>query len=103
MGDYYTDNAARVLAHIGAHHDADPAPLADAGRAHHGDMHAGVILGMDGAILAHTIRDARGTYRVHKPLNQAFAWDIYAARHLRHHGPTAHVPLWRIFSGQGVP
>ncbi|MGJ5590900.1 hypothetical protein ACSBQY_06720 [Micrococcus lylae] len=103
MADYYQDNAAAVLAQIGAHHDADPAPLADTARDHHGDMNAGAIIGMDGAILAHTIRDNRGTYRVHKPLHQAFAWDIYAARHLRHHGPTVHVPLWRIFAGHSGP
>ena len=47
MGGYYTDNAAHVLAQIGAHPDVDPAPLADAGRAHHGDMHAGVMVGQD--------------------------------------------------------
>ncbi len=102
MGDYYTDNAARVLAHIGAHHDADPGPLADTGRAHHGDMHAGVTVGQDGAIHAHTRRDDAGTYRVHLP-GEDVPVDLWAARERHVIGPTVHVPLWRIFSGQGVP
>lgn len=98
MAGYYTTNAARVLAQVGAHHDADPGPLADAGRAHHGDMHAGVILGMDGTIHAHTIRDARGTHRVHET-GAEWAADLWAARNARRIGPTVHVPLWRVFSG----
>ena len=102
MGDYYQDNSARVLAHIGAHPDADPAPLAQAARDAHGDMHAGVMVGQDGTIHAHTRRDAAGTYRVHLP-GEDVPVDLWAARERRVIGPTVHVPLWRIFSGQGVP
>ena len=103
MGGYYTDNAARVLAQIVAHHDADPGPLADAGRAHHGDMHAGVMVGQDGTIHAHTRRDDdAGTYRVHLP-GEDVPVDLWAARERRAIGPTVHVPLWRIYSGQGAP
>lgn len=96
--DYYTDHAARALAQVGAHPDADPCPLADAARAAHGDMHAGVMVGPDGVIHAHTIRDARGTHRVHKP-GAEWAADLWAARMRRTIGPTVLVPLWRVFSG----
>ena len=82
--------------------DADPAPLREAGRAHHGDMHAGVMVGPDGTIHAHTVRDTRGTYRVHRPGDDVPV-DLWAARQRRVLGPTVHVPLWRIFSGQGAP
>ena len=95
--DYYTDHAARVLSQVGAHHDAGPAPLADTGRAHHGDMHAGVMVGQDGTIHAHTRRDAAGTYRVHLP-GEDVPVDLWAARERRVIGPTVHVPVWRILS-----
>lgn len=100
--DYYTDHAARVLSQVGAHHDADPGPLADTGRAHHGDMHAGVMVGQDGTIHAHTRRDASGVHRVPMP-GEDVPVDLWAARERRVIGPTVHVPLWRVFSGQGVP
>ncbi|MCT1760780.1 hypothetical protein M3A95_04255 [Micrococcus luteus] len=102
MADYYMDNTARILEQIRAHHDADPAPLADAGRAHHGDMHAGVVVGQAGTIHAHTRGDAAGTHRVYLPGEEAPV-DLWAARERRVLGPTVHVPLRRIFSGQGAP
>lgn len=102
MSDYHTARAAVVLADVHAHANADPAPLADAARNADGDMHAGVILGPDGTIHAHTRRDAAGTYRVHETAQDVPA-DMWSARHHRNTGPTVHVPLWRVFSGQGVP
>ena len=102
MGGSHHDKAARLLAQVGAHPDADPAPLAQAARDAHGDMHAGVMVGQDGTIHAHTRRDASGTYRVHLP-GEDVPVDLWAARERRVIGPTVHVPLWRIFSGQGVP
>ena len=47
MGGSHHDKAARLLAQVGAHPDADPAPLAQAARDAHGDMHAGVMVGQD--------------------------------------------------------
>lgn len=98
MGGYHHDKAARLLAQVGAHPDADPAPLAQAARDAHGDLHAGVMVGPDGTIQAHTIRDARGTHRIHET-GAEWAADLWAARQRRRIGPTVHVPLWRVFSG----
>lgn len=98
MGGYYHDNASRLLGQLDAHPDADPAPLARAAQDSHGDMRAGVMLGQDGAIHARTTRDASGTYRVHEG-GADWASDIWTGHNLRRVGPTAHVPLWRVFSG----